>query len=115
MSHFTVWVFTSWAAIIAAGALALYLPIGMNPAPKPVAVPAAPTPAPKPGDAGFWKTPKHAPDQSQILDGEDHALVRPYCGEDEVFVFAARLGLPDPAHWLDDATTPDHVLTGVGA
>ncbi|GAA3004961.1 hypothetical protein GCM10010519_40990 [Streptomyces lactacystinicus] len=115
MTNFTVWMYASWAAIIAAGALALYLPVGMNPRPKPTAVPATPAPAPLPGEDGFWQTPKRATDQSQILDGEANELVRPYCTGDEVFFFATRLGLPDPTHWLDDATTPDHVLTGVGA
>lgn len=118
MTHFIVWVYASWAAIIAAGLLALCLPVAMNPAPKPAVVPTAPAPAPKPGEDGFWKTPKHAytpVDWRLPLDGEDNELVRPYCGEEEILYFAARLGLPDPAHWLDDATTADHVLTGAGA
>ncbi|WP_030244150.1 hypothetical protein [Streptomyces sp. NRRL S-350] len=118
MNHFIVWVYASWAAIIAAGAAALYLPVHMNPKPKPVPVPAAPTPAPKPGDAGFWKIPKHAytpVDWREPLNGEDNELVRPYCTEDEVILFATHLGLPDPAHWLGDVTTADRVLTGAGA
>ncbi|MFE7638126.1 hypothetical protein ACFU7Z_29195 [Kitasatospora sp. NPDC057518] len=115
MNHFIVWVYASWTAIIAAGVLALYLPVAMNPVPKPAVVVAEPAPAPLPGQPGFWDTPKRAGDQSQLLDGEDNELVRPFCAEGEVFFFATRLGLPDPAHWLDDATTADHVLTGAGA
>lgn len=115
MTHFIVWVYASWAAIIAAALIGLYLPVYMNPKPKIVAPAPAPTLVTKPGATGFWKTPKHTPvDWREPLNGEDNELVRPYCAEDEVFFFATRLGLPDPAHWLDDVTAADRVLTGAG-
>ncbi|WP_406200270.1 hypothetical protein OH807_18980 [Kitasatospora sp. NBC_01560] len=116
MTNFIPWVFFAWAGILLAGLIALHLPVSAGPAfqPKPPAEPAVQTPAPLPGESRFWTLPKHLVDWRLPLEGEANRLVRPYCGEEEIFVFAARLGLPNPVHWLDDATDAGHVLTGAG-
>ncbi|WP_406113260.1 hypothetical protein [Kitasatospora purpeofusca] len=117
MTNFIAWVFFAWAGILLAGLIALFLPVKAGPAfqPKPPAEPAVQTPAPLPGESRFWTLPKHVVDWRLPLEGEANRLVRPYCGEEEIFVFAARLGLPNPVHWLDDATDANRVLARVGA
>ncbi|MFF2039348.1 hypothetical protein ACFVVX_02875 [Kitasatospora sp. NPDC058170] len=117
MTHFIPWVFFAWAGILAAGLLAMFVPVKAEPAfqPKPAAPPAAPTPAPLPGESRFWTLPKHVIDWRLPLEGEANRLVRPYCGEEEVLVFAASLGLPDPVRWMDDATDAHRVLAKAGA
>ncbi|MFJ6617219.1 hypothetical protein ACIQOW_06490 [Kitasatospora sp. NPDC091335] len=60
----------------------------------------------------------------QIPDGEKAAVLKKQAAEQmeewvkterRTAAFAAQLDLPDPLHWLDDATTADRVLTGAVA
>ncbi|MFF7990303.1 hypothetical protein ACFZDG_10995 [Kitasatospora xanthocidica] len=76
MSHFIVWVFCTWAGILLAALIALYLPVKPGPAfqPKPAAPPA--DPAPK--MPALWTIPPHVVDWRQPLEGEANRVVRPY-------------------------------------
>ncbi|MFJ4666760.1 hypothetical protein [Kitasatospora purpeofusca] len=120
MPHFIAWVFFAWAGILLAGLIALYLPVDPGPAfqPKP---PAPPAPS-WPEMPALWNLPPHVIERMKPLDAEEHATVRPYTPDaasdplrSGMGTFAARLGLPDPLHWLDDATDAGHVLTGASA
>ncbi|MEU6237506.1 hypothetical protein [Kitasatospora sp. NPDC047058] len=75
MTHFIAWAFGAWAAILAAGLIALYLPVHPGPIYQPKA--AAPT-TPEPARPAPAPLPPHLIDWREPLNGEDNAEVRPY-------------------------------------
>ncbi len=79
MSNFIAWVFFTWAGILLAGLIALYLPVntGQPFQPKPPAPPIAP----EPEMPALWDIPPHVIERSKPLNAEDHAPVRPYTPE----------------------------------
>ncbi|WBP89598.1 hypothetical protein [Kitasatospora cathayae] len=136
MTNFIAWAFAAWACVLLAGLIALYLPVdaGQPFQSKPVTAQSAP----EPKTPALGTIPKHVIDWRQPLEGEANRIVRPYTPEAveappqhpvtlvgtapaknvrerRAAAFAAQLDLPDPLHWLDDATTTDRVLTGAGA